>query len=255
MAIFNKYAVIVTGAGQGIGHEICRQFAREGASVGLNDIDPDLASRAAQGINQALGTDNVMALPFDIGAVSELRKATAEFAAQFGRLDCFVANAGITKFGDFLEYEPEDFDELNAINLRGSYFSAQAAARIMIQHAIPGRIILMSSVTGVQALPSLSAYGMTKAAIRMLAKCLALELGPHRITVNAVAPGATLTERTLEELPEYAAQWEAVTPNGQVGQVGDIASAILFLASPQAGHISGQTLTIDGGWTARSQMP
>ena len=112
----------------------------------------------------------------------------------------------------------------------------------------------MSSVTGHQHHPDLAAYGMSKAAIRMLAKTLGVELAPHKITVNAISPGATLTERTLED-PDYIATWSTLTPTGKPATTADIAHAALFLLSPQANHITGQTLIIDGGWTATSPPP
>jgi 3-oxoacyl-[acyl-carrier protein] reductase len=143
-----------------------------------------------------------------------------------------------------------------AVNLRGSYFTAQAAARQMIDLGTEnGRILLMSSVTGTVAYPNLSAYGISKAGIQHMAKVLAVELGGYGITVNALCPGAILTERTLKDDPAYAANWQGVTPNGRVGHPDDIAAAALFLASPAARHITGQTITVDGGWTQQSPIP
>ena len=166
-----------------------------------------------------------------------------------------MANAGLTNFGEFLTYTPEAFDRLMAVNLRGSYFTAQFAARIMIDRKIPGRILLMSSVTGGQAFLNLGAYGVTKAGIRHMAKVLALELGKYDITVNAISPGLTLTERTLQDDPECRGELGGGHTDGRAGHVEDIAAAALFLASPEARHISGQTLEVDGGWTTVSAVP
>ena len=124
----------------------------------------------------------------------------------------------------------------------------------MIKQNDPGRILLMSSVTGHQYHPDLAAYGMSKAAIRMLAKSLGVELAPQGITVNAISPGATATERTLED-ESYEATWARLNPTGRPATVADIAHAALFLLSPQAGQITGQTLVVDGGWTAVSPPP
>ena len=125
----------------------------------------------------------------------------------------------------------------------------------MIEQKLAGRILLLSSVTGVQAHRNLSAYGVTKAGIRMMAKALALELGPYGITVNAIAAGATLTERTLRDDPGYEQNWNEVAPNGRTATVEDIAAALLFLASDEARHVTGQTLVVDGGWTIYSPLP
>lgn len=255
MTKFGGKAVFVTGAGVGIGYGLCRSFAGEGAAVGLNDVAADLAYRAAQQINQELGAERVYPYPFDVSDVAAVRQAIGEFAARFERLDVVVANAGITEYGSFLDFTPERFDRVMAINLRGSYFTAQAGARIMIERKMPGRILLLSSITGVQAFLKLSAYGIGKAGIRMMARSLALELGPYGITVNAIGPGSTLTERTLADDPDFEANWASVTPTGRAGRVEDITATALFLASPEAAHITGQTVMVDGGWTLHSPLP
>jgi len=113
----------------------------------------------------------------------------------------------------------------------------------------------MSSVTGIQAHLNLGCYGITKAGIRMMAKTIALEVGRYGITVNAISPGATLTERTLHDDPDYESNWASVTPTGRVGYVEDVVAAALYLASPEARHVTGQTLVVDGGWTLQSPLP
>jgi 3-oxoacyl-[acyl-carrier protein] reductase len=140
------------------------------------------------------------------------------------------------------------------VNLAGSFFLAQAAARRMKAQQTGGRILFMSSVTGHQAHKNLTAYGMTKAALEMLAKTLVIELSEYKITVNALAPGATLTERTVHDA-SYESTWSRITPTGRPATTDDIAHAALFLVSPQAGHITGQSLIIDGGWTSVSPSP
>ncbi len=252
---FDDYAVVVTGAGTGIGYGICEAFAQAGATVALNDVDAQLAQKSAQMINNMVGKACVTAYPCDVSDVDAVGAMIGDFAGQQGRLDVVVANAGITHFGDFLSYDPATFDQVMSVNMRGTFFTAQAAANLMIQHKTThGRILLTSSVTGVQGYPNLSAYGMTKAAIIHLAKVLGVELGRHGLTVNAIAPGATATERTLDD-PNYEAHWRVVNPNGHVGQVADIVNAVIFLAQPESYHINGQTIIVDGGWTNYSRPP
>lgn len=255
MANFSDKVVIVTGAGQGIGYGICEAFAREGAVVALNDVQADLAQQAAATINEAVGAERVFPSVGDVADPEFVYQMVAACTEQHGPPDIVVANAGITKYIEFLECTPEIFDSVLGVNLRGSYFLAQAAAKQMIAHQKHGRILLMSSVVGLRAFLNFSVYSTTKAALQMMAKSLALELGEHGITVNSISPGATLTERTQREDPNYADNWAEVTISGRVGLVQDIANTALFLASPQASQITGQDILVDGGWSLRSPLP
>ncbi|MCB0517843.1 MAG: SDR family oxidoreductase [Saprospiraceae bacterium] len=197
---FHRQTALITGAGAGIGFEIARQLALSGAAVVLNDVVPALATGAAKAIQAEGG--KAAAVPGDVAALKTLETMVDEAVRQFGSVDIAVANAGITTFGDFFEYRPESFRRLLDVNLHGSFFLAQLAARQMRRQGTGGRILLLSSVTGQQAYQYLTAYGMTKAALQMLAKSLVPELSPHNITINAIAPGATSTERTLAEEPD-----------------------------------------------------
>lgn len=255
MGKFDGKVVLITGAGSGIGYGLCQAFAREGALIGLNDIQAELAYQAAESINAEIGAARVVAYPFDVAEVEQIRRMVQDLAARFDRLDVVIANCGITNYGGFLEYTPEAFDRLTSVNLRGSYFTAQAGARVMIEKKIPGRILLKSSITGHQAFLNLGAYGITKAGIRMMARTLALELGPYGITVNAISPGPTLTERTVADDPEFESNWASVTPTGRCSYVEDITAAALFLASPEARQITGEAILVDGGWTLHSPLP
>lgn len=255
MQRFENKNVLVTGAGQGIGFDICRNYALEGAMVGLNDVNNELAKEAAAKINEEVKREAIFPYVFDVSDVEETRKKIKAFCKVHGGIHVMVANAGITNFGAFLDDEPKGFNRLMNINMRGTYFSVQAAAREMVANKIQGRVLLMSSVCGVQAHLKLSAYSMSKAGIRMLAKSLAIELGPYGITVNALGPGATLTERTLEIDPQFATGWQDVNPNNIIGKVSDISASALFLTSDEARHISGEILMIDGGWTIYSPLP
>ncbi|HSZ35124.1 MAG TPA: SDR family oxidoreductase [Puia sp.] len=250
---FKNKTAIVTGAGQGIGFEICRSLACEGVRIILNDIDPILAKTAADKINQE-NKDTCIAVPGDSGDMEVIEKLMSEAVERFGSLDIAIANAGITLYGEFLSYSRISFNKLMQVNLAGSFFLAQAAANRMKLQGNGGSILFTSSVTGHQAHKNLAAYGMSKAALEMLAKNLVIELSEFKINVNSIAPGATLTERTLED-PEYKKIWSRITPMGRPAYTKDIADTALFLVSDKAKHITGQTLIVDGGWTAVSPPP
>lgn len=250
MEFIDKVAII-TGAGQGIGLEIARQLVANGAKVILNDQDTTLAQVAAQELAQ---NGRCIGIGGDASNLSVIQQLVNTAVSTFGRLDIAIANAGITLFGDFFTYQPEAFNQVMQVNLSGTFFLAQAAAKQMKLQPSGGTLLFTSSVTGHQAHKNLAAYGMTKAAIEMLAKNLVVELSEFGINVNTVAPGATLTERTLEDT-EYEAVWSKITPMKRPATVQDIASAALFLVSSKAKHITGQTIIIDGGWTCLSPSP
>ena len=250
---FTGLVAIVTGAGNGIGFEVAKQLALNGGSVIINDIDAKLVKAASTQINE-LGKGQTYPVAGDAGDLKLIQLLVDTAVKQFGKLHIAIANAGITLFGDFLEYKPEALQSVMTVNLQGSFFLAQAAARQVIKQKTGGSILFMSSVTGHQAHKNLAAYGMTKAALEMLAKNLVIELSPYKINVNTIAPGATLTERTTDDA-DYEKTWSRITPLGRPANVQDIAGAALFLVSDKAKHITGQSLIIDGGWTAVSPSP
>ncbi len=263
MLIFTNQTALITGAGTGIGFAIAQALVRQGANVVLNDFDAQLARKAAETINYAgpgeftapdAQPGRCVACPGDAADVVFIQKMVDTAVRTFGSVDIAIANAGITIFGDMFTTTPDAFQKIVDLNLRGSFFLAQAAARQMRDGQTGGSILFMSSVVGHLAHPGLPVYSMTKAGLEMLAKQLVIDLSPLGITVNALAPGATLTERTLDD-PTYVPIWSRITPMGRPATVGDIANAALFLVSPASRHVTGQSLVVDGGWTSVGVPP
>ena len=249
---FKNQVVVITGAGQGIGLGIAKQLAIRGAKVLLNDENEQLAVKAATEIQN---TGSVCyAYAGDVADPAFIELIVDEAVKRFGKITIAIANAGITLFGDFFTYSPEDLQRVINVNIGGTFFLAQHAANQMKLQKEKGTILFMSSVTAHQAHKNLAAYSMTKAAIEMLAKNLVIELSPFGITVNSIAPGATLTERTLND-SEYKKNWASITPMGRAAEIEDIVNAGLFLISPASRHITGQNLIVDGGWTSVSPSP
>ena len=243
---------LVTGAGEGIGLAICRQFLEAGCRVVLNDVRPEEALRAAREL-QPIG--ECLAVPGDASSLSVVEDLVQRAVSEFGGLDILVANAAVTRIESFLKFSVKDFQDTIDLNLRGTFFLAQAAARQMEKSRTRGRIIITTSVVARRVVKGLSVYSMTKAGLETLVRFLAVELGPLRIRVNAIAPGATLTPRTRVEHPEYEEVWGAVNPLQRVAEPSDVAAATLFLASSLAEYVNGQILTVDGGWTASGVLP
>jgi NAD(P)-dependent dehydrogenase (short-subunit alcohol dehydrogenase family) len=243
---------LVTGAARGLGRAIALALAHAGADValGLRDIDAD--SGAVREV-EATGR-RALPLQMDMRVMGQIAAALEQAAAHFGRLDILVNNAGIAPGNPAEDVREDDFDATVAINLKGTFFACQAAGRLMIAAGQGGRIINLSSQAGFVALPGESVYCMTKAGIAHLTKCLAVEWGKHGITVNAVAPTFIHTPGTAPALsdPGFRADViERIAALHRIGEPMDVAGAVVFLASPSASLITGQTILIDGGWTAR----
>ena len=189
----------------------------------------------------------------DMTRLAEIRSGVEAAVSHFGHLDVLVNNAGVAPGNLAEEVNEEDFDRTLAVNLKGTFFASQAAARVMIpRHR--GCIINLSSQAGFAALPSESVYCMTKAGIAHLTKCLAVEWGPHGIRVNAVAPTFIHTPGTQQALsdPQFRADIvERIAALHRIGEPEEVAGAVVFLASSAASLITGHTMLIDGGWTAR----
>ncbi len=242
---------LVTGAARGLGRAISLALAHAGADValGLRDIHADAGLPAEI---QALGR-RVLPLQMDVAHLDQIRRAVDDTVAHFGRLDILVNNAGVAPENLAENVVESDYDLTLAVNLKGTFFTSQAAGRVMIRQNF-GRIINVSSQAGFVALPTESIYCATKAAINHLTRCLAVEWGKYNITVNAVAPTFIETPGTDEYLADPAHRADVIERIAALHRIGkpmDVAGSVVFLASPAASLITGHTLLIDGGWTAR----
>jgi NAD(P)-dependent dehydrogenase (short-subunit alcohol dehydrogenase family) len=242
---------LVTGAARGLGRAISLALAHSGADVALGLRDVNTGRELAKDI-EALGR-RALPLQMDMTRLDQISRAIDDAATQFGRLDILVNNAGLAPENLAENVREEDFDLTLNVNLKGTFFASQAAGRIMIRQR-RGCIVNMSSQAGFVALPTESIYCMTKAAIAHLTKCLAVEWGKYNITVNAVAPTFIHTPGTEPSLadPAFRADvTERIAALHRIGEPMDVAGAVVFLASPASALITGHTLLIDGGWTAR----
>jgi NAD(P)-dependent dehydrogenase (short-subunit alcohol dehydrogenase family) len=248
---FQGRIALVTGAARGLGRAISLALAHAGADVALGLRDKNTGSDLAREIEK-LGR-KALPLQMDMSNLDQVAVAVNQAAAHFGKLDILVNNAGIAPENLAENVTEKDFDATIAINLKGTFFASQAAARIMMRQKY-GRIINMSSQAGFAALPTESIYCMTKAGIAHLTKCLAIEWGKYNITVNAVAPTFIHTPGTEEYLsvPENRADTvERIAALHRIGEPMEVAGAVVFLASDAASLVTGHTMLIDGGWTAR----
>jgi NAD(P)-dependent dehydrogenase (short-subunit alcohol dehydrogenase family) len=241
---------LVTGAARGIGNACALALAHAGADVALGLRDINTGGELASQI-ESMGR-RVLPLQMDVTRLDEIQAAIDSTVSHFGRLDILVNNAGLGPSNLAENVREEDFDFTVAVNLKGTFFVSQAAGRVMIKQNY-GRIINLGSQAGLVALPTESIYCMTKAAISHLTKCLAIEWGQYKITVNAVAPTFINTPGTAEALEDDTFRADVLSriALGRIGEPMEVASAVVFLASPAASLITGDTLLIDGGWTAR----
>lgn len=242
---------LVTGAARGLGRAIALALAHAGAHVALGFRDVKQPGDLTAGI-QKLDRE-ALPLQMDMTSLDQIRRAVDTVVAKFGRLDILVNNAGVAPENPAEHVREEDFDLTLNVNLKGTFFASQAAARVMIRQNA-GCIINMGSQAGFAALPTESIYCMTKAGISHLTKCLAVEWGKYNIRVNAVAPTFINTPGTAPSLsdPAFRADViERIAALHRIGEPVEVAGAVVFLASPAASLITGHTLMIDGGWTAR----
>jgi NAD(P)-dependent dehydrogenase (short-subunit alcohol dehydrogenase family) len=242
---------MVTASARGLGRAISLALAHAGADIALGLRDRNADCGLPREI-EALGR-RALPLQMDVTRLEQIFGAVDAAVREFGRIDILVNNAGIAPENLAENVREEDFDDTVAVNLKGTFFASQAAGRVMIGQN-HGRIINMSSQAGFAALPTESVYCMTKAGISHLTKCLAVEWGKYGITVNAVAPTFIETPGTEACLADPAFRADVVERIAALHRIGkpmDVAGSVVFLASPAASLITGQTLLIDGGWTAR----
>lgn len=249
---------LVTGAGSGIGREIALLYARQGAQVAVADIQEDAAAAVVAEISERNGL--ARSLPLNVADEGQVRTAMQEVVEQYGRLDILVNNAGVSHVGNVLETSAEDWDRVMAVNARGVFLcSKYAVAQMLRQNPAGGILVNIASVAGMIAVDRRFPYGASKGAVISMTRSIAIDFANQGIRANAICPGTVHTpfvegflERNFaENKDEVRQQLHARQPIGRMGRPEEIAAAALYLASDEAALITGSTLVIDGGWTAR----
>ncbi len=236
----------ITGSSRGIGRAIAEAFLAEGARVVVNSRSAEQASAVARELG-----DDCAGVGADISSAAGAKAVVDAALNAFGRLDVMVANAGINVVEDAVSLSPEDWERIIAVNLSGVFYVAQAAGRVMLEQR-RGSVISIASVTSFNAFPRRVAYTTSKAGVAQMTKVLAVEWAPH-VRVNAIAPGyvrTDLVEGLVKEGRLDIPSLERRTPMGRLAEPAEIAKVAVFLASEDAGYITGETLLVDGGWVA-----
>jgi glucose 1-dehydrogenase len=243
--------VLVAGGGGGIGGAGAEGLAREGAAVLCADIDIAAAEATATRIRAAGGRASATAL--DVRERGAVDAAVAAALQEFGRLDVAVECAGVSHGGSFLDLDPDEWSRVIAVNLTGMFHLGQAAARQMVRQQGGGSIINVTSQLAEVARPERTAYIASKGGGRSLTQAMALDLAPHGIRVNAIAPGPTLTGLTRANYADLERRRSTIAqiPLGRLGDPQDLVGAILFLASDESRWVTGSTVTVDGGYVTQ----
>ena len=247
---------VVTGGSRGIGRVLVERFASEGLAVACTATSLEGAAEVAEAIQRQHGC---RALPVEMRVedAEAVRSAFARIQSDLGPISLLVNNAGVTNVAPLVDADLDELSHVVDVNLKGVLNCCQAAARLMIESDISGVIINIGSVGGFNGFPARGAYGATKAAVHHLTKVLAIELAPHGIRVNCVAPGFVETDMVKNLASRGVLDVEALrrrTPLGELIPAEEVAGAIAWLASPAARHITGESLLVDGGWTAYGHL-
>ena len=246
MRLKDKVAV-VTGAAQGLGRACAECMAAEGAKIVVSDMNAQGGESVAAAIRDAGGEACFIAC--DVGEKAQVEALVAGAVAAYGRVDSAVANAGIVKFGDFLDLPEEDFDAVLRVNLKGVFLTGQAAARQMVKQGGGGTIITMSSINSVVAIPNILPYVTAKGGVNQLTKAMALSLADKGIRVNGIGPGSIMTEMLKSVANDKAAMHKILsrTPMGRAGEPEEIGKVAVFLASDDSSYMTGEIVYVDGG--------
>ena len=250
-SIADRFA-LVTGASTGVGKGIALELARAGWQVAVNCLSDERQAAETVAEIEALG-GSAFPVKADVRSSVEVRAMFDQVLERCGKLDVFVNNAGVQTWAPLLELSEEDWDRDIDTNLKGCFLCTQAAARIMKQHG--GTIVNIGSGCNKVPFPRLVSYTASKGGVEMFTKAAAIERAPYAIRVNCVAPGAILIERTQQESGDFAGIWAKQTPLGRVGLPADVGYAVVFLASPEASFISGQTIWVDGAAFTKPSWP
>jgi NAD(P)-dependent dehydrogenase (short-subunit alcohol dehydrogenase family) len=253
MKLEGKVAVI-TGGARGIGLAYGRRFVEEGARIVIGDLLEE-EGHAAVAELEGLGGE-ALYRPCDVTCKADVDALMAAAVARFGRLDCCIANAGISTQAAFLDLEEADFDRVMAVNLKGPFLTGQAAAREMVALGAGGVIINITSINAVVTNHDGTAYAASKGGVALLTKVMAISLADHGIRVNAIGPGPTRTAMEAATLadPEQRRIREIRTPLRRIAEPAEVAAVAAFLASDDASYLTGQTLYVDGGRLALAYM-